>query len=231
MPESKHIDSNSAGHRFSSETSNSGKIGIAWITNSHRQGLTLIELIVVLAILIGLASLLVPVLTSSREDSAEQTTQASLVALRAAVIQQYQDTRFINYDGTNTVAVEANRFHLRWLFENPVTGDRTIGFDPVARTGWNGPYLASNTGIYDENQGNLGTDYGTDDDPTVVDSFTGTAIVCQVVPGSNPLDVRLVSAGFNGNIDIDQNDATVDLDQEGGTESTGDDIYVAFTLR
>ncbi len=201
-------------------------------TRNERQGLTLVELIIVLVILIGLASLVVPTLVNSREDAAQQTTEASLVATRNALIQQYEDTKYISYLGApDTVALESNRFHLRWLFDNPVTGDATNGFDVDTRQGWNGPYLTSNTGRYAVDlTANFTTAYGSDGDQAIVDTFTGTPIVCQVL-GSGPYDVRLVSAGLDGVLDIDPADPTSALESEGGTEPIGDDIYVSFILR
>ncbi|MDA7980294.1 MAG: prepilin-type N-terminal cleavage/methylation domain-containing protein [Pirellulales bacterium] len=197
-----------------------------------RAGVTLVELMIVLVILVGLASVMVPMFANSREDSAERTTRASLVAVRDALTQQHLDTKYIALTGPpETVAIDATRFHLRWLFHNPVTGDASNDFDPDTRTGWNGPYLMNNTGQYAiDATKNLTASYGSDGDPAILDTYTGTPIVCQVV-GSGPLDVRLVSAGTDGVVDIDPTDATADLASEGGTEPTGDDIYVAFTLR
>lgn len=200
---------------------------------SARRGLTLTELVIVLFILAAIAGITLGSMSTIRDDSDRITTEASLIAVRDALIQQHLDTKYIALTGSpNTVAVESNRFHLRWLFFNPVTDDRSIDFDPDSKLGWNGPYLDSDTGKYEiDATKNLTSSYGNDNDPAILDSYTRTPIVCQVVGTASPFDVRIVSAGPDGILDIDPTDATEDLDSEGGSEPTGDDIYVSFTLR
>ncbi|MEM8666806.1 MAG: type II secretion system protein [Planctomycetota bacterium] len=196
-------------------------------------GLTLIELIVVLAILVGLAGLVVPIFSNTYADSAERTTNATLVAARAAMIRQWTDTKYVTLDGSTSTASDAERFQTRWLFNSPVTGLSAADFDPDTRIGWNGPYLVSSTGRYAVNATTkFIADYGATGDPAIVDSFTGSPIVFQVVagpPASPPYDIRVVSAGANGVLDISPTDTTAEL--EAGTKPIGDDLYVAFILR
>ena len=197
-------------------------------------GLTLVELVIVLVILVALGSLMVPILSNSQTDAAEQTTKASLVAVRDALQQSWSDTEYVSLPGPPaTTAIEVQRLQVRWLFENPVTGDASPGFDPDTRLGWNGPYLVNWTGRYQINAvKNLTAAYGTNGDPAILDTFTGTPIVIQDVDFTQPIrDVRIVSAGPNGVIDISPLVATVDLASEGGTQPVGDDLYVALQLR
>lgn len=202
-------------------------------TAPNRSGLTFVELLVVLFILAALAGIIVPLLSGARDDSAEQATEASLVAVRDAVIRQWTDTKYVNLPGTPTsVATESQRFHLRWLFESPVSGTAASDFDPDTRIGWNGPYVAQFTGRYEiDNSSNFTSVYGSANDPAVLDAFTGRPVVIQVVGAASPYDVRVVSAGLDGELDIDPSNATADLEPEGGLVPVDDDIYISFVLR
>lgn len=187
----------------------------------------------VLFILIGLGGLMAPLITGVREDSADRTTKATLVAIRDAMLRQRVDTKYVALTGSpDTVAEESERFQIRWLFESPVSGVATSDFDPDSRVGWNGPYLASFTGRYQINAlTNFTATYGANDDPALLDSFNGSPIVVQVVGTTAPFDLRVVSAGPDGVLDIAPTDATTDLVPEGGSQSVGDDVYVSFVLR
>lgn len=196
----------------------------------------MVELLIVLVLLVALAGILVPIFGNVTDDAAMQTTQASLVAIRDAVVRSWTDTKYVSLPGSGgsppTEAEETERFHIRWLFNSPVSGVATSDFDPDSRIGWNGPYLTQFTGRYAiDDSRNLTATYGSDNDPSVLDSFTGTPIVVQVVGASTPYDVRIVSAGPNGIVDIDPTTATSSLESEGGMEAIGDDLYVSFVLR
>ena len=195
----------------------------------RRGGLTLVELVVVLTILVALGSMVVPVLRGTGERSSDTTTDATLVAVRDAMQQWWSDTKYVALPGTpSTVATETGRFQLRWLFENPVTGDANESFDPDTRIGWNGPYFVEQTGDYlvDTTNG-FTADYGADGDPVVIDSWTGSPVVIQANDTGTYWDVRIVSAGPDGEVDIDRLALTDTLTP---TDS-GDDIYVALQLR
>lgn len=201
-----------------------------------RSGLTLVELMIVLIVLVALAGILTPLVSTTIEDSAEGTTRASLVAVRDAVMRQWLDTKYVSLPGSGgappTIASEAERFQVRWLFDSPVSGSPVSDFDPDTRVGWNGPYLAQFTGRYTiDATRNLVATYGAANDPAILDSFTGTPVVIQVVGSSSPYDIRVVSAGLDGVIDIDPTDATEDLETEGGSEPVNDDVFVSFVLR
>ena len=205
-------------------------------TRFSRSGLTLVELMIVLIVLVALAGILTPLVATTIEDSMERTTRASLVAVRDAVMRQWLDTKYVSLPGSGgspaTVASEAERFQIRWLFDSPVSGTAVSDFDPDTRVGWNGPYLAQSTGRYAVDvTRNLAATYGSDNDPAILDSYTGTPIVIQVVGSTSPYEVRIVSAGVDGVLDIDPMDATEDLETEGGSEPVNDDIFVSFVLR
>ncbi len=180
-----------------------------------RKALTLAELVVVLFILVALAGLASPLCSGQMSQAAQATTQATLAQARDAVEQYWRDTRLTTLDGVISVANESQRFQLQWLLFNPVTGDRTISFDRNTLNGWNGPYLLAPTTAPDAPTAGL------------VDAWNRTLVVHYVNPGSDVRDVRIVSAGPDGVIDISPVAATSSLT----TNNVGDDLYVSLLLR
>lgn len=178
-----------------------------------RRALTLIELIAVLFILAALSGIVIPLCHDQIAYSAQTATRTSLVEAQQALLRYWHDTKHIQLDGVNSVATEADRFNLIWLFRNPVTNDSTNHFDPNTRVGWNGPYVVSST----INGGQ----------PGLVDAWNAPLEVHYVNPLDDLKDVRIVSAGSNGIIDISSTTATSLLTNG----SIGDDIYVACSLR
>ncbi len=195
-----------------------------------RRALTLIELVVVLFILVALAAIVVPMLVSTQDYAAEQTTKATLVAVRDAMIQYWQDTKYVDESLLDDDAKEEDRFRLRWLFVNPETNDTTRTFNPDTAVGWNGPYLSSVKGTLPKED---------DDSPEILDSFVrngnpdGLPIVWQIVENSPAYELRLISVGPDGEVRIDESTPTADLvgDDDEAKAKRGDDVYVAFTLR
>ncbi len=94
-------------------------------------------------------------------------------------------------------------------------GDRTISFDRNTLSGWNGPYLLSATTPPDAVVDGL------------IDGWNHQLVVHYVNPGANLRDVRIVSPGPNGVIDISAATATSSLT----TNNVGDDLYVSLLLR
>jgi len=202
--------------------------------------LSLIELVVVLSLLVALGGLAIRLGSPVREAANEQATRANLAVIRDAIVQHWSDTKLIGFDGgATTEAAETNRFHLRWLFRNPIDGSSMMTPTyPEQQIGWNGPYLLAPTGTYtvDATRG-FTTDYGTAGDPTVLDSFPvrvgnntqpGSPIIVQDVnPALSIRDIRIVSAGANGVIDTPP-DATTDSLT---IDEVGDDIFVALQLQ
>jgi prepilin-type N-terminal cleavage/methylation domain-containing protein len=119
-----------------------------------RRGLTLVELIVVLAILVALAGLLVPLLSSTSSKAQDTTTQATMIALRNAVIAYHQDMKGIQVWNDGSVAppgATGMPLTLRDLQIPPLVpdGSATVQrFDPVTRRGWRGPYMLQTTGTF-----------------------------------------------------------------------------------
>lgn len=181
-----------------------------------RNAFTLVELIVVLSILIALSGIVLPLCSQNLASANEAATRSTLAETRNAVLQYWHDTKFIELNGVTTVATESQRFSLSWLFKNPVTNNSTVQFDRNTRSGWNGPYMATST-----------ADSVALGGPNLIDGWNQTLIVQYVNPNDSLKDVRIVSAGPNGAIDIPSNTATSALT----TNSIGDDIYVALVLR
>lgn len=178
-----------------------------------RLALTLVELIAVLFILAALTGIVIPLCSDQIAYSTQTATRSTLVEVQQAMLRYWQDTKHIQLDGIATVATEEERFQIRWLFRNPVTNDSTIHFDPNTRIGWNGPYLQTPT--------------STDGGPSLIDAWNNPLQVHYVDPVSSLKDVRIVSSGVNGIVDIPPTAATSDLT----IASTGDDLYVAIMLR
>ncbi len=180
-----------------------------------RSALTLTELVIVLCILAALGGVLVPLCSDQMSAAASTTTANSLNETAKALEQYWSDTKVTAMDGVLTVATEANRFEIQWLFRNPVTGNSLVAFDRNTRSGWNGPYILTSTS-----------------DPSVVpygliDGWQHPITVQLVDPAANIKDVRVLSAGPNGVIDLPAGTATSALT----TGDVGDDLYVALSLR
>ena len=181
-----------------------------------RNAVTLAELVVVLAVLAALSGIAIPLYSGTVHDAYDKATQASLTEIRDAVNQYWSDTKYVVLDGTTTVATESQRFEIRWLFKNPRTGDKTVDYDPNTRLGWNGPYIAVSTGDPIALGG-----------PALIDSWNHVIVLQDVDSTATPRDVRIVSGGPNGVVDIPSATATDSLT----TSDVGDDIYVALSLR
>ncbi|MCC6511799.1 MAG: hypothetical protein IT423_22045 [Pirellulaceae bacterium] len=180
-----------------------------------RNALTLAELVVVLFILAALGGLVIPLCSDQINIAAHSVTGSTLSETRDAISQYWHDTKHETLDGVITVADEPNRFDIQWLFFSPVTGTRTIDFEPTSRTGWNGPYLLS------------ATDNTTPGSPGLIDGWNHLLVTQYVNPGDTIKDVRIVSGGPNGVVDIPSGTATAALN----AGNTGDDIYVSLLLR
>ncbi len=181
-----------------------------------RNAFTLIELIVVLSILIALGGIMLPLYAEHFSSAASTVTQATLAEIRNAMLQYWHDTKHVPLDGITSVATESQRFEIAWLFANPVTGDTTNLFNPNSQIGWRGPYITSSTADAIANGG-----------PNLVDGWNQLLIVQYVDPSSSLKDLRIISLGANGAVDVPANIATSDLT----TSSIGDDLYVALSLR
>jgi len=211
------------------------------VGRADRSGLTLLELTVVLAIMAALAGVMIPLVGTESIRAREDATRSTLTALRAAVIQYWNDRVLTSDDIAPAIQSSKRLLHvldesgppvrddtpqLVFLMLNPVTLNQTYTFSPQYQVGWRGPYLREATGSYSVNvpQG-FTTRYGRDGDAAFLDAW-GRPIVIQHPGAINGVqDVRLVSAGPDGVIDTNPTTLTSSL------ISTGDDVYVSFQLR
>lgn len=213
----------------------------------RNQGLTLVELVVVLAILVALGGLVIPRLMATTDAARETATRASAVEIRDAVMRFWSDCKY-SYPNGNA---NDQRIQLGHLLELPSTFSE---FDPNLRLGWNGPYLQNDGRLYSIDLGaGFTTAYGDASQPTVRDTFanqdydldgvveSGLPFVIQEPTLSNlaasslmyeigeTREVRVVSAGPNGILEIEESRFASEL--ESNPALKGDDIYVSFTLR
>jgi type II secretory pathway pseudopilin PulG len=167
--------------------------------------MTLAELLAVLLILIALVGLVVPLLSGAAEDARETATRANLARLRE-VISRYQldnEKRLPRpgYSGLNNPPHRLDKPQLRYLFINPGLAvapgspeSTTNTYDPVARKGWRGPYLLSDTPQYKlDVSRNFTRAYGEDGDPTAIDGWGNPLVILETVNGP-----ELRSAGRDG---------------------------------
>ncbi len=96
-------------------------------------GITLMELTVVLLILIGLAGVLVPYVSGVRDLSACASTEASLVAIRNAIVGSFEQPGY--FEDMRALPASVND-----LWVKPAGAS---DFNPLTRRGWRGPYLIS----------------------------------------------------------------------------------------
>jgi type II secretory pathway pseudopilin PulG len=195
--------------------------------------LTLLELVVVMIILVALASLVVPLVGNLVGDSRGDVTRQSLTEIRNVVANMYWDDMGKKLPRPGAAGIAAGRQNhpqVRYLFFNPNKDPETTvrDWDPAYRLGWRGPYLMNPGGRFPEPDPTNFTDfYGEADDPAVLDAW-GHPIVIQNPGLVGPAqDVRLVSAGPDGRIDI----APATWSGSLTDANDGDDLYVAFTLR
>jgi prepilin-type N-terminal cleavage/methylation domain-containing protein len=216
-------------------------------THESRRGLTLAELVVVLAILATLGSLLLPAVGHFVNDSRADVTRVSLARLREVIAGLYWSDANGQLPqpnpGVSPSRVDAPQ--VRYLFVNPATEDAAVTFNPAYKLGWRGPYVVNQSGasyrVMDptaQQHGASSDQYGVGEvtsngvtmpgDPTVLDGW-GNPIVIQN-PGQladGRLDVRLVSAGPNGTIDTPPTVATSALT----AAQMDDDIVISFGVR
>ena len=169
-----------------------------------------------LAVVAALAGLLTPLYSGVRVAANQTATAYSLRKIVDATSQYWADTKLVVLDGVTTTASEAERFKIEWLFRNPGSGDNTRDFDANTRIGWRGPYLLASTG-----------DPLVSSTPFMIDAWNQTIVMQDVDSTATLRDVRIVSAGANGAIDIPATTATDALT----TLDIGDDIYVALLLQ
>ena len=184
------------------------------------QGMTLLEITVVLLVLIALAGLVVPYVGGISRKALCDATDVSMANIKRAIMDRY----YLDTLGSFPVSNGGTDYSLHYLF---AAGGRPT-FDPGTQVGWRGPYLT--TAAMLESQAALATNLtsaaGTyvhrafvDNDGVVLDAW-GRPIVIQVptvaqcdgitglVGTATDYCARLVSAGSGsgfgaGNADIE----------------------------
>ena len=212
-------------------------------------GLTLVELVVVLTIMVALGGLVIPRLTSTGDTARDVVSVASTVEIRDAVMQFWSDCKY----AYPAMPVEDQRIQLGHLLTMPSIG-AFAAFDPNVRLGWNGPYLQTDGKTYLIDSANgfssiygdatqlairdtfINQDYDNDGNaesgsPFVIQEPTLLALAAASATYSlgDPREVRVVSAGPNGILEIDESRFASEL--EATPSLKGDDLYVSFTLR
>jgi prepilin-type N-terminal cleavage/methylation domain-containing protein len=206
-----------------------------------RRGLTLLELLVVLAILVSLATIIVPVIGHLGRKSQELATRENLLRLQDLISNQYwADMGELPRPLLDTAGKDpkgrarSNTPQLRYLFVNPDTEEptKTTGATLLAKRHWNGPYVRHGGARYQIDNAvdpvtlfprgftdsyGLGDETGTPalpGDPTILDAW-GRPVVIQVPTTSGFTDnwkyARLVSAGADGVIETQLNVRMPDL--------------------
>ena len=124
-------------------------------SRSPRAGLTLLELVVVVALLAILAGLVVPRIGETRTESVETATRHNLRQLQTVIMNRYYGDKGMLPAPINTDTNRVQSAQLNFLFENPDTYNATTGLytstpttSPVTRIGWNGPYMLMHTAKY-----------------------------------------------------------------------------------
>ena len=199
--------------------------------SSRRNGLTLLELLVVLLILIATALILVPSFSSieivtpagTSESPDEIATQATLNTVREALAGE---------DGViETLSHKANalprKIHDLVQEEAPEhmieAAPELKEYDPVNKIGWNGPYVRP-------------TGQDESGEPTIVDG-SGNELELQVdfdkdgtINQTESKYIRVVSAGPNGHIETPQDIANMKPGEDEVNELTlsecGDDMVL-----
>jgi prepilin-type N-terminal cleavage/methylation domain-containing protein len=217
-----------------------------------RRGLTLLELLVVLAILVSLATIIVPVIGTFGRKSQEVATRENLLRLQELLVNQYRaDMGELPRPNLTLFASSGRVNHpqLRYLFVNPDTENitRLEGTTILSARQWKGPYVRHGGARYQKDtiatpgEGQvdrkfteaygLGDTTANQGDPTVLDAW-GRPIVLQE-PSTGTLYspsttdktyTRLVSAGPNGIIDTP-------LDVLMPTENQRKDDVIIFLFR
>jgi prepilin-type N-terminal cleavage/methylation domain-containing protein len=133
----------------------------------RRSGLTLLELVLVLAILVSLASMSVPAFNDLGNNANRDTTRATLRSVQETILNRYVNDmagRFPAGSSTDPGVIAIARGlpgpnpasvsptgrvvgpQLHYLYVNPSTQGTMP--DAFAHPGWNGPYLLAGRGVY-----------------------------------------------------------------------------------
>ena len=160
------------------------------LTIRKQCGLTLVELIVVVAILAILAGGVVPLVSQHAANGRQTAANASLTEIRNAIVGTPNAPGYLSDTGQFPAT-------LRDLFIQPVG---IPAFDRNTNLGWRGPYLLNANATYPATNA-----YGTIGDPALLDPW-GNPFILQIPTSgtsapNNIAFARIISAGPNGIID------------------------------
>jgi len=177
-------------------------------------GFTIIELVVVVAILAALAGLVVPMLGASTNDSQYKATKVNLSHVRD-VIMGSPELPGYNGDMGELPEIMAD------LLMKPATAS---DYNRNTRRGWRGPYINNSSGTYtlDFSRG-FTPAYGLAGDPAILDSWGNPLVIQKPLAGTDAeqsLFTRIVSAGPDGIINTPINLLYPELSDR------GDDIVI-----
>ena len=169
------------------------------------------ELLVVLIILVAVGGLMI----SSASNPTVRGTDGSVLTPNAVVTRatMQEVIKALVGDGADA----SNYYRDNFSIPNQLTSlfinvDELSAYNPVTKTGWNGPYLLDSGADYGTVTRNDDSDgftdlYALEDDPVVLDSW-GRPLVLQESSDRN--SARLVSAGPNRILEMDPDDLDAD---------------------
>lgn len=127
--------------------------------SEHRLAFTLLELIVVVAILATLAGGAILLIGPAEEQARAQMSQMEMARLREAILQFHSDTGYLPMQGPFALTSEGGSvpvpaegadwfYHpanFNQLYDNPLsgTGHALETWNPDTKRGWRGPYISS----------------------------------------------------------------------------------------
>lgn len=186
---------------------------------AHQQGMTLMELTVVLLVLTALAGLAVPYIDGTGATAQCTATETTMVAIRDAIVGSYEQPGYLEDMGAlpGTLSALVNDHYCAGSSDpertaakcNDAEGTWTEqpAYNPATKRGWRGPYLLNTilvTAVLDDRFADSAYIAApiVENSPVILDSY-GNPIIIQ----NSGSDARLVSAGPNGVLDIALSDA------------------------
>jgi type II secretory pathway pseudopilin PulG len=189
---------------------------------SNHRSFTLLELVVVMAILVALAGIMVSLVSGIQDDASVEATRVSMKTISEAILGAGSEKPGYLADIGDLPTTLSD------LYVKP---SGIVAYDRFTGRGWRGPYLRSTANTYqaDADRGFL-PDYGEDGDPTPFDSWGHPIILQMPSPVASPDPdqrrefARLVSAGPDGILQVQPQELYP------SPEARGDDL-VLFLLR
>lgn len=176
--------------------SRASSIAVKAASRRRCTGLTLLELVVVVAILAVLAGMIIPLGAGQVQKARFAATKTNLLLIRDAIMGTPDKPGFYSDTGQFPVT-------LKDLFVNPFAStDPLATFNRDTGRGWHGPYLIPSGSSYPNNF----TNTYTAGDPAILDAW-GQPIVIQIPDptqfgtAASQSFIRLISAGPDGTVE------------------------------